>query len=232
MKHLLSRLLFSSFALISACSVTTAVLASDVAGPVKPDVAKGAKLFNEGDPARGVIACLTCHGTGGNSVLPTNPNLSAQSHEYLAKQLGNFKVQPGAELAVRRGADGAPSVMAAMAGPLTDEDMLNLAGYLSQQKLTAPATATNPKLVEQGQKIWRAGVPERNVPACAGCHSPNGSGIPAQYPRLSGQYPDYIATQLNYFRSGYRSAAMMNAVAGRMNDADIKAVSDYAAGLR
>jgi cytochrome c553 len=110
--------------------------------------------------------------------------------------------------------------------------MDNLAGYLSQQKLTAPATATNPKLVEQGQKIWRAGVPERNVPACAGCHSPNGSGIPAQYPRLSGQYPDYIATQLNYFRAGYRSAPMMNAVAGRMNDADIKAVSDYAAGLR
>ena len=72
MKHLLSRLLFSSVALLGACSVSTVVLANDVAGPVKPDVAKGAKLFNEGDPARGVIACLTCHGTGGNSVLPTN----------------------------------------------------------------------------------------------------------------------------------------------------------------
>ena len=232
MKHLLSRLLFASVALVGACSVSTVVLAADVVGPAKPDVAKGAKLFNEGDPSRGVVACVSCHGTGGNSVLPANPNLSAQSHEYLAKQLSNFKVQPGAELAVRRGAEGAPSVMAAMVGPLTAEDMQNLAGYLSQQKLTGPATATNPKLVEQGQTIWRAGVPERNIPACAGCHSPTGAGIPAQYPRLSVQYPDYIATQLNYFRAGYRTANMMNAVAGRMNDADIKAVSDYAAGLR
>jgi len=232
MKRLLSRLVFTSGVLLGLCAAAPAMASDAAAGPAKPDLAKGATLYNEGDAARGIVACASCHGAGGNSTIPTNPNLAAQAHEYLAKQLSNFKVQPGADAAVRRGADGAPSVMSAMAGPLSAADMLNVAGYLSQQKLTAPATATNPKIVEQGQKIWRAGIPERNVPACAGCHSPNGAGIPAQYPRLGGQYPDYIATQLNYFRAGYRSNAMMNAVAGRMSDADIKAVSDYAAGLR
>jgi cytochrome c553 len=101
------------------------------------------------------------------------------------------------------------------------------------QTLAQPATATNEKLAERGQKIWRAGIPERNVPACAGCHSANGAGIPAQYPRLSGQYPSYIEDQLKLFRSGHRgNSPMMNQIADRMSDSDLKAVSDYAAGLR
>jgi cytochrome c553 len=232
MKRLLSRLVFTSGVLLGLGAASSVMAADAASGPAKPDLTKGGQLYNNGDNARGVIACASCHGAAGNSAIPANPNLAAQSHEYLALQLKNFKPAPGAEQAVRRAADGAPSVMSAMAGPLTSDDMLNLAAYLSQQKLTEPATATNPKLVEQGQKIWRGGIPERNVPACAGCHSPNGAGIPAHYPRLGGQYPDYIATQLNYFRAGHRSNVMMNAIAGRMSDADIKAVSDYAAGLR
>ena len=111
--------------------------------------------------------------------------------------------------------------------------MRNLAGYISQQKLTAPATATSEKLALDGQKIWRAGLPDRNVPACAGCHSPNGAGIPAQYPRLGGQFPTYIEDQLKLFRAGHRAnGPMMMQIADRMSDRDIKAVSDYAAGLR
>jgi hypothetical protein len=124
-------------------------------------------------------------------------------------------------------------MMTALATPLTEADMQNVAFYLSQQKLTELATATNPKSVERGQKIWRAGIAERNVPACAGCHSPNGAGIPAQFPRLAGQYPSYIEDQLKLFRAGHRAnGPMMYQIADRMNDADIKAVSDYAAGLR
>jgi cytochrome c553 len=123
--------------------------------------------------------------------------------------------------------------MTAMAAALTEADMNNLAVYLTAQKLTEPATATNPKLLERGQHIWRAGIPDRNVPACAGCHSPNGAGIPGQYPRLGGQYPSYIEEQLKLFRAGHRAnGPMMNQIADRMSDSVIKAVSDYAAGLR
>ena len=232
MKRVLSRLVLASGVLLGITAVSPS-FAADAAGPAKPDAAKGAQLYEQGDPARGVVACVSCHGAAGNSTVPVNPNLAAQSHEYLYKQLMNFRIAEGAKEPTRRGVDGAPSMMTVMATPLTEADMQNVSFYLSQQKLTEPATATNPKSVERGQKIWRAGIAERNVPACAGCHSPNGAGIPAQFPRLAGQYPSYIEDQLKLFRAGHRAnGPMMYQIADRMNDADIKAVSDYAAGLR
>jgi cytochrome c553 len=213
--------------------MSPSIAAGAATGPAKPDAAKGATLYEQGDAARGVVACASCHGAAGNSTIPANPNLAAQSHEYIYKQLTEFRLKAGAKEVLRKGVDGAPSVMTAMAGPLTEADMQNLSIYLTQQKLTEPATATNPKLLERGQHIWRAGIPDRNVPACAGCHSPNGAGIPGQYPRLSGQFPSYIEEQLKLFRAGHRANnQMMNQIADRMSDSDIKAVSDYAAGLR
>ncbi|MDO9024517.1 c-type cytochrome [Zwartia sp.] len=233
MKRVLSKVVLVSGLLLGVSAVSTSMAAGPVTGPAKPDAAKGALLYEQGDAARGVLACVSCHGAAGNSSIPANPNISAQAHEYLYKQLVEFRVKPGAKAPLRNGADGAPSVMTVMAAPLTEADMHNLAYYLSLQKLAQPATATNEKLVEQGQKIWRGGIPDRNVPACAGCHSPNGAGIPAQYPRLSGQFPSYIEDQLKLFRAGHRgNSAMMNQIANRMSDSDIKAVSDYAAGLR
>jgi len=233
MKRVLSKVVLVSGLLLGVSAVSTSMAAGPVTGPAKPDAAKGAQLYEQGDAARGIVACASCHGAAGNSTIPANPNLSSQAHEYLYKQLAEFRIKPGAKAALRKGPDGAPSVMTALATPLTEADMQNLAYFLSLQKLTGPATATNEKLVERGQKIWRAGIPERNVPACAGCHSPNGAGIPAQYPRLSGQFPSYIEDQLKLFRAGHRgNSAMMYQIADRMSDADIKAVSDYAAGLR
>ena len=232
MKHVLSRVVFTFGVLVGITAVSPSYAADAATGPAKPDAAKGAQLYEQGDAARGVVACVSCHGAMGNSSIPVNPNLAAQSHEYLYKQLVNFRPSEGKEPS-RKGEDGAASIMTAMAGPLTEADMQNVSFYLSQQKLTAPATATNVKTMERGQTIWRAGVPEKNIPACAGCHSPNGAGIPAQYPRLSGQYPSYIEAQLKLFRAGHRANnPMMYTIADRMNDADIKAVSDYAAGLR
>ncbi|MDO8693569.1 MAG: c-type cytochrome [Sheuella sp.] len=232
MKRVLSRVVLASGVLLGITAVPPS-FAAGAAGPVKPDATKGAQLYEQGDAARGVLACVTCHGAAGNSSIPANPNLAAQSHEYLYKQLVNFRPGEGGKEPTRKGVDGAASVMSAMAAPLTEADMQNVSFYLSQQALTAPATATNEKSVERGQKIWRAGIPDRNVPACAGCHSPNGAGIPAQFPRLAGQYPTYIEEQLKLFRAGHRANnPMMYQIADRMNDADIKAVSDYAAGLR
>ena len=233
MKYLLSKVVLSSCLLLGVSTMSPSIAADAAAGPAKPDAAKGATLYEQGDAARGVVACVSCHSAGGNSTIPANPNLAAQSHEYIYKQLAEFRPKAGATEALRKGVDGAPSVMSAMVAALTEDDMRNLSIYLTQQKLTEAATATNPKVVERGQHIWRAGVPDRNVPACAGCHSPNGAGIPGQYPRLGGQYPSYIEEQLKLFRAGHRAnGPMMNQIADRMSDADIKAVSDYAAGLR
>jgi cbb3-type cytochrome c oxidase subunit III len=233
MKRLLSRLMLASGLLLGVSALSTSMAAGPATGPAKPDAAKGAQLYDQGDAARGIVACASCHGAAGNSTIPANPNISSQAHEYLYKQLVEFRVKAGAKAALRKGPDGAPSVMTAMAAPLSEADMHNVSYYLSLQKLAEPATATNEKLVERGQKIWRAGVPDRNVPACAGCHSPNGAGIPGQYPRLAGQFPTYIEEQLKLFRAGHRgNSPMMNQIADRMSDSDIKAVSDYAAGLR
>lgn len=233
MKYLLSKVVFAGCLLLGVSAMSPSIAAGAATGPAKPDAAKGATLYEQGDAARGVVACASCHGAAGNSTIPANPNLAAQSHEYIYKQLTEFRLKAGAKEVLRKGVDGAPSVMTAMAGPLTEADMQNLSLYLTQQKLTEPATATNPKLLERGQHIWRAGIPDRNVPACAGCHSPNGAGIPGQYPRLSGQFPSYIEEQLKLFRAGHRANnQMMNQIADRMSDSDIRAVSDYAAGLR
>ncbi len=232
MKRVLSRVLVASGVLVSA-SIVPVSHAADAAGMAKPDLAKGSRLYEQGDAARGVISCASCHGAAGNSSLPANPNLAAQPHEYLYKQLVDFKVKEGAELPVRKGPNRAPTPMTPMVAPLTSEDMRNVAYYLSQQRLEKPATAGHEDLVELGQRIWRGGLPDQQVPACASCHGAAGAGIPAQYPRLSGQFPAYIEAQLKLFRSGDRANNQaMHDIARRMTDEDIRAVSDYAAGLR
>ena len=100
-------------------------------------------------------------------------------------------------------------------------------------KTAKPGFAKDKELVAMGERIYRGGIADRQIAACAGCHSPNGAGIPAQYPRLSGQHADYTASQLNMFRDGTRANSIqMNQVASKLNDKEIKAVSDYIAGLR
>ncbi|SAI66973.1 cytochrome C [Bordetella ansorpii] len=233
MKHVLSRMLVASGLMLVASAYTVSSAAEAGAGPSKPDAAKGEQLFTQGDAARGIIACVTCHGPGGNSSLPANPNIAAQPHEYLVKQLTDFKAKEGAKAPARNGAGGNPSPMTAIVQSMTPQDMQNVALYLAAQPLKQPATAGQKDLVELGRKIWRGGLPDRGVPACAACHSANGAGIPGQYPRLSGQFPAYLEEQLKLFRSGDRKSSVpMHDIADRMTDADIKAVADYAAGLR
>ncbi|MDN5842450.1 MAG: cytochrome c4 [Alcaligenaceae bacterium] len=224
---------------LSSILVTTGVVfggmayAADTGAPV-PDAAKGEQLFANGDSARGILACASCHGAAGNSTIPVNPNLSAQPHEYIVKQLMDFKPK-GDKPAARRGAGGADTIMTSIAATLTDEDIQNIAYYLGQQKLDLEkaATATKESSMERGQLIWRAGIVDRKVPACAACHSANGAGLPAEFPRLAGQHPEYLVEQLKLFRSNDRAnSTIMHDIANRMTDPDIAAVADYAAGLR
>jgi cytochrome c553 len=122
--------------------------------------------------------------------------------------------------------------MAGMAAALSEEDMKHLAAFFGSKKPVTGA-ARNKETVSLGEQIYRGGIAAKQVPACAGCHSPNGAGIPAQYPRLGGQHGEYTEAQLIAFRSGARANnGQMTTIAGKMNDREIAAVADYIAGLR
>ena len=153
--------------------------------------------------------------------MPANPILQGQHPEYLAKQLVEFKSGK------RNNA-----IMKGMSAALSEDDMKHLAAFYAS-KSAKPGFARNKDSVALGEKIYRGGIADRTIPACSGCHSPNGAGIPAQYPRLAGQHAEYTESQLNAFRSGLRANnAQMTGVAAKMNDREIKAVADYIAGLR
>lgn len=180
-----------------------------------------------GDPAKAQpIAnqiCAACHGADGNSPLPMNPSLAGQHPEYLFKQLNEFK-----------SGSRNNAVMMGMVAGLSGEDMRNLAAYYAAQK-PGEITAKDKELVAQGRKLFRGGNAAIGVAACAGCHSPNGAGIPSQYPRLAGQHPEYAVAQLKAFRTGERANDannMMRAVAARLTDKEIAAVAEYLSGLR
>ena len=179
----------------------------------KPDLAKGAASYGQ--------VCVACHAADGNSTIAENPKLAQQHPEYLVKQLQEFKSGKREN-----------AVMLGFASMLSDEDMRNISFWLASQKATT-GVATNKDTVRLGERIYRGGIADRQIAACAGCHSPNGAGIPSQYPRLAGQHAGYTEAQLKAFRDGARhNNAQMTGVAAKMNDREIKAVSDYIAGLR
>jgi cytochrome c553 len=145
--------------------------------------------------------------------------LSAQHAAYTVKQLKSYK-------------DGtrANAIMMGMAMPLNEQDMINIATYLSQQA-PSQGVAQNKDTIALGQSIYRGGIASKGVQACAGCHSPNGAGIPSQYPRQGGQWAEYSYTQLVNFNQGARKNLQMNSIASKLSDQEMKAVSDYMAGL-
>ena len=187
--------------------------AVEPAKAAKPDLAKGEASF--------ATVCAACHAADGNSVIPTQPKLAQQHPEYLVKQLQEFKSGKRAN-----------AIMTGMSATLSDADMKNIAYWVSS-KTAKPGFAKEKDLVLLGERIYRGGIADRQVPACAGCHGPSGAGIPAQYPRLSGQHAEYAVAQLTSFRDGARNNSLqMTQIAAKMNDREIKAVADYIAGLR
>lgn len=191
-------------------------LAADDKAPakvVKPDLAKGEASFT--------AVCAACHAADGNSMIPVNPKLAQQHPDYLVKQLKEFKAGKRAN-----------AIMSGMVAALSEDDMKNISYWLASKK-AKPGFAKDKETVSLGERIYRGGIPDRQIAACAGCHSPNGAGIPAQYPRIAGQHADYAVAQLVAFRDGVRkNSIQMTGVAAKMNDREIKAVSDYIAGLR
>lgn len=187
---------------------------------IKGDAAKGQEIVGK--------VCAACHGPDGNSPMSVNPSLAGQHPEYIVKQLGNFKSKDG------KPAERINAIMAGNVAGLSDDDMKNVAAHYSSQT-PRPHAARDAELVKQGQLIFRGGIAAKSVAACASCHSPNGAGLPAQFPRVAGQHAEYTAAQLKAFRAGERKNdlnSMMRTVAGKLSDREIAAVSEYVAGLR
>lgn len=203
--------LFAALLLVPAVSRAAGEAAP--AKVAKPDLVKGEASYT--------AVCVACHAADGNSAIAANPKLARQHPEYLVKQLQEFK----------SGKRNNP-VMKGFASALSDDDMKNIAYWVTSKK-AKPGFAKDKALVTLGERIYRGGISDRQVPACAGCHGPNGAGIPSQYPRLGGQHAEYTATQLTTFRDGGRNNNLqMTQVAAKLNDREIRAVADYIAGLR
>jgi len=219
LKNIIQKITVFSFVVL--LGATEQLQASEPAQkPSKPDISAGETLYANGDSARGITACVGCHGANGNSGSGTWPKLSAQNATYLATQLAHFK-----------SGERANAVMMGMSMLLTEADMKNVSAYLEKQTLK-PGTARNKDTIELGKSIYRGGIAAKNVPACASCHGPSGSGIPVQYPRVGGQWAEYTQSQLVTFRSGERKNAQMNTIAAKLNDKEMQAVADYIAGLQ
>jgi cytochrome c553 len=206
---------FLNLIAIAAATLSVSGLAysSETKAAAKPDLAAG--------EAKATTVCAACHVADGSRGMPAYPILQGQHPEYLVKQLTEFKEGKRKN-----------SIMNGMASTLTPADMANVAAFYSSKK-AKNGVAKNPELVTLGEKIYRGGIAKKSVPACAGCHGPNGAGMPAQFPRLSGQHAEYTKAQLTAFRQGERTnAPMMASIAANLSDKEIDALADYIAGLR
>jgi cytochrome c553 len=207
-------------AALVAVSASTTFATESAPQPAAAAPASAKPDLNAGSNKYGTV-CAACHGADGNSGVPANPKLAQQHPEYLVKQLAEFK----------SGKRPSP-IMQPMAAQLSEADMRNISYWAGSQK-SKPGFAKDKELVSLGEKIYRGGILEKQVAACAGCHSPNGAGVPAQFPRLSGQHADYTYTQLVNFQNGTRkNSPQMVDIATRLSDREMKAVADYIAGLR
>jgi len=200
-------------ALILSALAAGSVWANEGKAPAGPDLAKGQALSEQ--------VCGACHTADGSRGAPANPILQGQHAAYLVKQLREFK----------EGKRKNP-VMNGFASTLSDDDMRNVAAFYASKK-AKPGAAKHKDTIRLGEQIYRGGIAEKQVAACAACHGPTGAGIPDQYPRIGSQHADYIESQMNGFRAGTRTnSAQMTAVAAKLSDVEIKAVADYISGLR
>lgn len=186
-----------------------------------------AMAHGAGDPEAGeenAAVCAGCHGEGGaKPVMAVYPKLAGIGEEYLYQQL----------VAIKDG-DREIAEMTGLLSDMSDQDLQDLAAYFDEQDITV--AQANPDLVDEGQSLYRGGNMASGVPACAGCHSPQGMGNePAAYPRLSGQTAEYVEKQLKAYRDGERdagqNASIMMDVAAKLTDTEIEAVASYVSGL-
>jgi cytochrome c553 len=179
-----------------------------------------------GDAAAGqdkAVMCGACHGADGNSAAPNFPKLAGQGERYLLKQLNDIK-----------SGDRSVVEMTGLLDNLSDQDLADISAYYASQKMSVGAA--DPKLLERGEALFRGGKLNEGMPACTGCHSPDGAGLDAAgFPQLGGQHAGYVAKQLTDFREGNRTndgdSMIMRAIAAKLSNKDIEAVSSFIQGL-
>lgn len=179
-----------------------------------------------------VAACVACHGKDGNSFIALYPRLAGLGEKYLIKQLKD----------IQTGLRPVPEMTGMLEG-MNEQDLADIAAFYDGQTPKLAGAVDDPKSLDLGERVYRAGNLQTGVPACTGCHSPSGNGnAPAGYPMLGGQYADYLAKQLHAFRDGAHDegdssarrndeAKVMRGVAAHMTDQEIKAVANYISGL-
>ena len=179
-----------------------------------------------GDAAAGAqkaAICGACHGATGNSINPEWPNLAGQHESYIVAQLQAFK----------QGKRDNPLMMP-NAAALSDQDMQDLGAHFASQALTG--LEADPSKYRTGEKLYRGGDSERKLPACIACHGPQGKGNgPARYPALRSQQAVYTFNQLKAFAEGRRSTPgndIMQVIAARLTDDEMRAIASYTQGLR
>ncbi len=212
------RFLVAAFFALGVVSLQAAPKAAD-APAVAPTPSK-AEFMARGQQIASTV-CVACHGLDGMSAVSSNPNIAGMPEQYIAKQLELFKT----------GSRKNP-IMQGMAANLSADDMRALGVYYFSQVPKSNAMARDAKLADKGQKIFRAGIADLKVPACAGCHGGAGAGIPSTYPRLAGQWPEYTLAALRSYANASRVNSQMNAIASRLRDSDMEAVAEYVAGMR
>ncbi len=203
-------MIYKTLIAVAALSMTVASTGVSAAGDAKAGKAKA-------------TTCVGCHGPNGNSANPAWPKLAGQHADYIAKQLADLKA----------GKKRSDPLMSAQAAGLSSQDMADLAAYFSEQ--TGSQGASSEKLAAAGEKLYRGGNKKKGIAACMACHSPTGAGNPAaKFPKLSGQHATYVEKALKDFRSGKRTNdmnKMMQNIAEKMSDKEIKAVASYVSGL-
>lgn len=199
------------------------LLAGTVSAAPNADVARGKQIVEQ--------ICASCHAADGNSGIAMYPRLAAQHATYINAQTRAIKAGERT--------NGSSAAMAAMVQSLTDADIRDVAAYYAKQM--PKSGEANPKdNLELGRKIYRSGLPDKKIPACMSCHGSAGAGMPAggtdiaAFPRLAGQHAAYVSGQIKSYANGERTSAnnMMEDIAKRMSEEEIKAVSNYIQGLR
>jgi len=191
---------------------------------VAAQAADAGKIVGDAEAGKGKVAvCGACHAADGNSPAPNFPKLAGQGERYLLKQLQDIK---GGKRVVLE--------MTGMLDNLNEQDLADVAAYFASQSMSVGAA--DPALVARGEALFRGGKLEEGMPACTGCHSPDGAGLAAAgYPKLGGQHAQYVSKQLTDFREGNRTndgdAMTMRAIAAKLSNKDIEAVSSYIQGL-
>ncbi|MFK5913400.1 MAG: c-type cytochrome [Woeseiaceae bacterium] len=167
--------------------------------------------------------CAGCHGVNGNSTNPAWPKLAGQHAGYIAKQLADFK----------SGKARMEPLMSGQVAGLSSQDMADLGAYFAKQASSQGGASKT--LAAKGEKLYRGGNKKKGVAACIACHGPTGAGNPAaKFPKLSGQHATYVEKAMKDFRSGKRhndANKMMQNIAEKMSDKEIKAVASYISGL-